>query len=579
VALFLPLQGHQFVSYDDEGYLTRNPWIAAGLTRWGVARAFTSASMGNWHPLTLIANMASVEAVGLDPGAHHLLGLLLHLANTLILFFVLRAMTGRSLPGALVSLLFAVHPLHVEPVAWFAERKELLATLFWGPAVAAHLWLARAPSLLRTLPVATLMALALLAKPTPVSLPFLLLLLDFWPLGRFQGPGSLRGKVRAAVLEKVPLFLLAAVFSVVTYLVQAGSGAFRLLERPSLAVRTANALDAYLTYLRRTLWPSDLDFFYPYPPGGPPVWRAALALLLLGAVTAGVCRRWRSHPHLATGWFWYLGTLVPMIGLVQVGNQALADRYTYVPLTGLFLALAWSLATGGRTGRIGGRVPVTLFLLWVLALLPLSRHRLEAWRDSTTLYTRSLRVNPGNWLAHNNLGVIRFLEGRLDEAALHFQEALTGNSRDPRTRFNLGLIREGAGRTGEAADHYRGAIAADPLFFDAHFRLGRLLAAQGNSAEAGFHLEEALRLNPFLADAHLELALLLAREGDAPGAEERLREAIRLQPGSAEAHRRLGLLLEAQGRTGEAVESFSRAIALGQGRPSPSPPAHRQHGR
>ena len=448
LALYWRVQGHGFLHYDDYQYVVDNPHVRHGLTRQGVLWALTSGYASNWHPLTWLSHMLDCELYGLNPQGHHLNNLLLHIANALLLFRLLLRMTGALWRSAFVAALFALHPLHVESVAWVAERKDVLSTLFWMLTLGAYLRYRERPTGTRYLATLFLFALGLAAKPMLVTLPFVLLLLDCWPLGRMPSPRSLLPLVR----EKAPFFVLAALSSVITFWVQSHWGAV-VLSIP-LKERLANALVSYVGYGAKMLWPVNLACFYPHPLDGLPLWQAAGALLLLAGVTVAVVRAGRRLPYLAVGWLWYLGTLVPVIGLVQVGAQAMADRYTYVPLIGLFVMLSWGAGSLAAKGPLPKIATAALSAALLAALLPLTWSQISHWKDSETLFAHALEVTDRNLLAHNNLGNALARQGRLEEAEFHLVEALRLRPDYAAAQNNLGILRLRQGRFEEAAGHF-----------------------------------------------------------------------------------------------------------------------------
>jgi protein O-mannosyl-transferase len=417
---FWPTFHNRFVNLDDPLYITGNPWVRKGFTREGLVRVWTANVANNWHPLTVLSHMLDCQVFGLDPAGHHGTSLLLHLANVLLLFEVLRRMTGAAGRSAAVAALFAVHPLHVESVAWVAERKDVLSALFWILGMGAYAGYAHRPSLGRYPLVALLMILGLMAKPMVVTLPLALLLLDVWPLGRLElTPGWAR-RLACLAGEKLPLLGLSAAASVVTLRYQTTS--LVPLEILPWRLRLANAAVSYLTYLEKTILPRNLAAFYPVQ-FEIPVWRAAAAGALLCGMTILTVWKVRRAPWLLVGWLWFLGTLVPVIGLVQVGRQALADRYTYIPSIGLFLAICWGLGELAR-GRIRRTALAGAAVVAVLLLAAAARNQVRTWHDSVTLYRHALAVTPGNWVAH--VGLAKALAGQQDWAGAieHYQAAL-----------------------------------------------------------------------------------------------------------------------------------------------------------
>jgi hypothetical protein len=479
--------GNGFVGMDDEAYITGNAHVAGGLSLPAAAWAFRSTERSNWHPLTWLSHQADASLFGLDPAGHHLVGLALHAANAVLLFAVLRGASGALWRPAAVAALFALHPLHVESVAWAAERKDLLSTLLLLLALGAWLRRARRGG---GFPAATaaLFAAALLAKPMPVTFPFLLLVLDWWPLGRWApagvgppGAASARFGVlppAALLREKAALFLLAAASCVVTYRVQEASGAMSGANAIPGAVRAANALVSYVRYLGKAAWPLELAVYYPFSTRIP-WWQWAGALLALVAASAWVLRSARRRPWLAAGWLWYLGTLVPAIGLVQVGGQALADRYTYVPLVGIFVGAVWAAGAGARRPGPGARAIPALVAAVVAALGLLSFRQAGYWRDGETLFRHAQAVSPGSWVILNNLGTALATRGRLAEAEEAFRAALRLEPFRAQLHGNLGRALAAQGRRAEAEQAYRRALLIDPRFAQARANLAALLAEPG----------------------------------------------------------------------------------------------------
>jgi protein O-mannosyl-transferase len=432
LAVWLPALRNGFTNLDDPYYVTANPQVLRGITRAGIAWAMTAKVASNWHPLTLLSHMLDCQLFGLDPAGHHATSLLLHLANVLILFAVLCRMTGAAGRSAVVAALFALHPTHVESVAWVAERKDVLSALFWILAMGAWARYARQPSAGRYLLVALLMVLGLAAKPMVVTLPFALLLLDVWPLDR------LHLGWRRLILEKLPLLALSAASSLITLRYQQASLA--PLDVAPWSLRAANALVAYAAYLGKLFLPRHLAVFYPIPLSIP-AWQAAGAALLLIAITALAVRRARREPWLLTGWLWFLGTLVPVIGLVQVGRQAMADRYLYIPSIGLFLAVVWSVAELGRRHRA---VLATAAGAVLLALAVMTRVQIGYWSDSATLFRHALAATGDNYLAHIGLGKALMGERDCEGAAEQFRAALARYPRLNEARAGLEAVRRAA---------------------------------------------------------------------------------------------------------------------------------------
>jgi len=496
-----------FVNYDDPVYVTDNPQVQSGLGWRTAAWAFTATRAANWHPLTWLSHLLDVTLFGLAPAGHHAVSLAIHAVNAGALFLVLRGLTGALWPSALAAALFALHPLRVESVAWVAERKDVLSAFFWIAALAAYRRYLARPTPQRYLTVFAALALGLAAKPMLVTLPLALLLLDYWPLGRVR-----TGQLGRLLLEKAPLLALAAASCFVTYSVQARGGAVALEETAPIVQRLENGIGSYLRYLEQTLWPRGLAVFYPLETGQGRIREAALAGVLLIALTG--CALWllRRSPYLGVGWFWYLGTLVPVLGLVQVGLQARADRYTYLPSIGVSIAVAWgawALAGRSRSRR------AWLAAGSCAALLGLSlatRAQVSHWRDTVTLFRQALAVAPESLLAHHNLGIALSQRGDMAGAMSHFKRALAIDPLHPQAHYNVGIAYDQLGERAEAVPHYRLAVQVKPDYAEAHNNLGVDLALAGRLQEAIDQFREARRADPALPGVEENLARVLAQQ-------------------------------------------------------------------
>lgn len=574
LAVFGPAAGFGFLAYDDPQYVSANPQVAAGLTWKGVSWAFSTGYFSNWHPLTWLSHMLDVQIFGMNPGAHHLTNLILHVGSTLILFGLLHSLTAALGRSAFVAALFALHPLHVESVAWVSERKDLLSTFLGMLTLAAYVGFARRPRAGRYLAVMLLYAMGLMAKPMLVTLPFVLLLLDFWPLGRLSPDAAPQGQaveasdrssgLGALILEKVPLFALAGASAVATFLVQRAGGNLLSTEEFPLEVRAANAVVSYVLYLSKTLWPASLAAFYPYPRA-----QSTLAvvggLLALAAASVAAIRAARRHPYLAVGWLWYLGTLVPVIGLVQAGEQAMADRYTYVPLIGIFVAAAWGIPV--LLARWPRPVLQGAAAFAVLACALSARAQVRHWGSDRALWTQAVRATAGNAVAHNNLGIALAAEGLEVEAQARFSDAVRLNPRHAEARNNLGASLLKQGRADEAATHLLEAIRLAPEYADARSNLGSSLASLGRPDEAIVHFSEALRLKPASASVRANLGIALAKRGRVEEGLRHLTEAVRIAPEHAEAHYNLAVLLIEQVRFEEAALHLEATLRLNPAHP------------
>ncbi len=524
---------HTFITYDDATYVYQNRMVRDGLSPAGIRWAFVTFHAANWHPLTWISHMADTTLFGNDPWWHHWTSILLHALNSALLFAVLRAMTGTLWRSAAVAALFAVHPLHVQSVAWVSERKDVLSAMFWWLAMGAYARYAVRPCLLRYLIVAGMFALGLLSKPMVVTLPFVFLLLDWWPLGRVPGSPARPGGAQAPKMsvpfllrEKAPLLALSALSAFLTYRAQAGGSA--VWEQPPALTRAGNALISYVKYLLMAVWPSKLAFFYPYPAEDLPWWQPAMAALFLAATTAAALRLAKRAPWFIVGWLWYLGTLVPVIGLVQVGRQAMADRYTYLPLTGVFIAAVWGLhrLAGGRRRAANTLAAAATAVIALLAAG--SWQQVGYWRSGEALFSRALEVTRGNAEAHKHLGKTLFMKGDF----------------------------------GRAAEEYRAALRIIPEYAEVHSDLGAALFNLGERRSAISHFRSAVRHRPEFPEALSNLASALAAEGEQVQAIAAYRRALALSPDNPDIHNNLGVVLMRLGRMGEARESFSAALAI-----------------
>jgi tetratricopeptide (TPR) repeat protein len=566
LAVYMQVTGHEIGYYDDELYVTENRHVQGGLTIDSVVWAFTTTHASNWHPLTWLSHMLDCQVFGMNPGWHHLINVLFHLANTLLLFLVFRRMTAALWRSAVVAALFALHPLHVESVAWVAERKDVLSTFFWMLTMWSYARYVEHPGPGRYVPVLLFFGLGLMAKPMLVALPFVLLLLDYWPLARFQiGPPSRndsdapRGpSVPRVVLEKVPLFVVAMASSIVTFLAQQSGGTLGSFAVYPLDVRIANALVAYVGYLGKMIWPFQLAVLYPHP-GTLPMWQVAMAASLLIAITLLAIRFLRERPYLAVGWLWYVGTLVPVSGLVQVGMQGMADRYTYVPLIGIFLMIAWGVpdvAARWRYGRIG---LATISAALLAIMMATSWAQVRYWKNGTTLYEHALDVTVNNYLVYNNLGNI-FLElGKSDEAIPYFRKALRIDPAFVLAHFNLGSALDAQGKFDEAVSHYVEAVRLDPEFAEARTNLAVVFIKRGKIDEAVRQLRQALRAKPELAKAHYNLGVAYRHRGDYREAQKEWERAIEIDPEDAKSLSNLGNIAAYSRSFDQAREYYSRA--------------------
>ncbi len=549
LAIFLiyrPVQDFDFIGYDDNMYVLGNPQIQQGFTRDAVIRAFHDFHTGHWHPLTWFSHMLDWQLFGHNAGGHHWTNLLFHLFNTLLLFFLLDYMTGEVWKSVFVAALFAVHPLNVESVAWVAERKNVLSTFLWLAAMAAYVRYVNHPGLRRYTAVAFLFTLGLMAKPMLVTMPFILLLLDYWPLKRLPSPehreinngsrpffslvrksphaplckGGLKGGFHdlrrptghAGLLwEKVPLLMLSVLSSLITFHAAVEGDALRSLSAFPIIVRMENALVSLVLYLKKMIFPHDLAVFYPFP-ADYPLWKPVAAAFLLGGITLAVLWAAKRRRYLAVGWFWYLITMMPVIGIIQVGAQSMADRYVYVPYIGLFIILAWGVPDILKRWRY--RIVffplITLVILSVLGCL--AWRQVEYWKDAETVFRHAIRVTEGNYLAHNNLGAALARKGKFDAALIQYEEALRIKPQYADAFFNRGEALAALRRLTDAESSYKDALRVKPSLAEAHNNLGIIMASRGRMDEAASHFIAALRIRPDYKIAEDNLRFLLQEQ-------------------------------------------------------------------
>jgi tetratricopeptide (TPR) repeat protein len=555
---------HGFVTFDDDRCVYQNPVVTKGLSFGNVGWAFTHSEVGHWDPLTTLSHMLDCQFYGLHPWGHHLTNVLLHAVGTALLFLMLREMTGLLWRSGFAAALWAVHPLRVESVAWVAERKDVLSGIFFMLTLWAYVRYARSPALRgRYAMVVLWFVLGLMSKSMLVTLPFVLLLLDYWPLRRFEAGLHSNGmltNVRQLVVEKIPLLLLSAAFAVVQ--MQADREALLSLDNTPLAQRLGNAVVTYGVYLRQMVWPVDMGVYYPHPGNELSWWEVALVLMVLCAVSAGVIVERKKQPWLAVGWLWYLGMLVPVIGIVQSGGLARADRYTYLPQIGLFVSVTWMVADCSGKVRNSRAFAIVISGIVLSALLVAAFHQTSYWRDSITLWTHTIGCTRDNEIAHNNLGVALVQQGRVEEAVAHYREALRITPTYLEARKNLGGILLRNGKLEEAIAQFRIALLVNPTDADTHFNLGDALLQQRETEEAAVQFRETLLINPDNAKACYYLGNTLLQQGHNEEAVISYREALRINPNYAYAHFNLGGVLLQQGRDQEAIAHVWKALEL-----------------
>jgi hypothetical protein len=500
IAVYAPVGGFTFLNYDDNVYVVDNARVSQGLSGDNAVWSLTAFENGNWHPLTLLSHMLDVQLFGLDAGWHHRVNLAFHVLNVLLLFWLLAETTSRAWLSAFVAALFAVHPLNVQTVAWISERKSLLSTALWILALIAYTRNRRHPEAKTFALVVALSGLALAAKPMAVSIPLTIVLLDIWPL-----------RVRGLSWVLAPVTALAALCGVLTLLAQRAANAIQPAASYPLSVRVANAVVSYVWYLKKMVWPSRLIAFYPHPLSGLTSAEIATCVVVLLLIVGAIVAVGRAFPPIPVGWIWYAGTLLPVAGIIQVGSQAHADRYAYIPLIGIYIIVVWTIAAvTARNARSWGTLASIAAVCWIGALSLVTRAQLPYWRDSVSLFQRAIDVVPDNPLAHNNLGMALVETDRLADALPHFQKAVELAPEDTDARSNLGNALRGLGRPADAVLEYRKAMEQAPGDATVHYNLATALLDLGRTGEAVMELHEAVRLNPSYEKAR---ALLERIEG------------------------------------------------------------------
>jgi tetratricopeptide (TPR) repeat protein len=599
------VQSYGFVNYDDPKYILSNYKIQSEIDLDSILYAFKDVHTGHWHPLTILSHMLDWQLFGDNAGGHHWTSVIIHILNTILLFIFFRYVTGAIWKSAFIAALFALHPLNVESVAWIAERKNVLSTFFWILTMLFYVWYVQLPGWKRYLPVFFCFALGLMSKSMLVTLPFVLLLLDYWPLNRmginFQNDDQNettsiiadKSRLFFLVLEKIPLLVLTIISIGLTFYAAQSVNTVTIGDILPLTARISNAIFSYAVYIRELFWPFDLAVFYPYT--YIPIWRVSVAALLLAVITILAIRYYRKYPHFIVGWFWYLGTLVPVIGFVQVGGQSMADRYVYIPFIGIFLMIVWGMAT-----MLKKQSPVKVLALFsgiVLSGLLVTTHfQVKYWKNTITLFEHALKVTQKNYVANYCFATELFLQNRLDEAIFYFNEAIKIDPERDLAFTGLGCALGKKGEINEAIVAFQRAIDLNPYSVDAHYNLsitlmqmnrvdeaigeyrkaiqinsnnpilrnnfGNVLAAKGRYGEAALEYAEAVRIQPKNASAHNNLAMVLMWQGKVDEAEKHFREALRLHPEYANAHFNLANILKKKGLLHEADLHYREAIRI-----------------
>jgi tetratricopeptide (TPR) repeat protein len=552
--VFWQVRNFDFVDYDDDVYVSENPHVLNGLTAGAVIWAFTTDHAAFWHPLTWLSLMLDRQLFGPSPAGFHLINLFFHIANTLLLFLVLKQMTNAIWQSAFVAALFALHPLHVESVAWIAERKDVLSTFFWLLAMLAYVRYVKQPNAARYLLVLFIFVLGLMAKPMLVTLPFVLLLLDYWP---FQRKISWR-----LLVEKVPFIVLSIVSSVIAFLAQQSSNSISSFTGLPLKFRIGNALISYMKYIGKLFRPGGLTAFYPHPVENVSVLYAVISAVFLLIVTILVIRFAKNHRYLVTGWFWYLGTLIPVLGIIQVGNHAMADRYTYITLTGLFIIIAWGLSE--LLAKLPQRkIILGLSMAIVLATLGIFAHRQTSyWKNSFTLFSHANQVTQNNYLAHNNLGVAYAKLGNYQLAMESYMQAIKIRPDYAMAFYNRGIVYEKLNLLPQAIEVDKQAIIFKPDYPEAHYNLGVVYDKLARSDEAIESYNQAIRIRPNYAKAYLGLGVVYGKLSRPAEAIEAYKQAIKIEPDLAEAYNNLGVVYGRLGRWPDAIEACKNAVRI-----------------
>jgi tetratricopeptide (TPR) repeat protein len=576
LAFYSSISHNRFIGYDDPDYILDNPHVKAGLSWKTLEWAFLTNTAANWHPLTWLSHALDCDLFDLNPAGPHWENVLLHALNAVLLFWLLQSATRHRWRSLLVAALFALHPINVESVAWAAERKNVLSLFFFLLALYSYVWYTRKPAPSRYLAVFGFFLLALLAKPQVIAFPFLLLLFDDWPLNRYvsslhptpprKKPVPLSSTPRFLQLawEKVPLFLLAAASAIVTMLAQSSGGAVKDLARIGLPLRLETSVVSYLRYLGKAFWPARLVGLYPHPTQLYPAWQVAAAIFLLLLITAAACARFRQQPYLAVGWFWFLGSLVPMIGLVQVGEQALADRYAYLSFIGLFLASVWLLADLSPSLRVPPRWLAVPSVGCALLLGTLTYRQVTYWQDTETFWRRALALTSNNYIAERNLAALLHSQSRNDEASQHLRSALAIRPDDLLSNLYFAADQRSRGDLPSAIEHYQlvAQRATRPrLLAQANTELAAIYGQLGNLSQAKLHFQTSLQLVPNQPSVMISLGLIAFHSGDLDQAAIQFHAASQLQPTDVN-QLLLAQTLQLQGHSNQAAAIVTRLQRL-----------------
>ncbi len=570
-SIYYQVFNFDFINFDDDGYVYENSYVLSGLNKASSCWALTTTRMANWHPVTWLSYMADTQMFGVNPMGYHLSNLFFHIINSILLFLLLCRITGALWRSCFVAFLFAVHPLHIESVAWIAERKDVLSCLFFLITIYLYSSYIEKPKLSKYIMALLAFAVGLMSKPMIVTLPFLLLLLDYWPLGRIhdleamklgnQHSGSIRSLFNNVILEKIPFIMLSILSAGVTIFAQYKGNAVSSLEELPFFYRFENAIVAYFSYILKTVWPNQLSIIYPM--SSLSTWEVIGSLLFLVFVSSIVIRYHKIYPYLLVGWFWFFISLLPVIGLLQVGLQKMADRYTYLPLVGLFIMIAWGMPE--LLNRLHYKRPLiaVVAVLIVLSLSFYSWRQVKFWENSEKLFTHALEVaHDGNFQAHNLLGLALLRQGRIDDAISQISEAVQINPKSPEMLFSLGKALAIQGKYDKAATQYDNAWRLQPNNAMANYNMGTILSQMGNFQQAVDFFLVAIKIDPDNYEARNNLGIAYAKLGKINEAITQFTEALRSDSQSSKINYNLGVTLAAQGRYSDADKYFKEALRI-----------------
>jgi tetratricopeptide (TPR) repeat protein len=554
LAVYWQVQNFEFINYDDNLYVTQNYLTQSGLTYHGIIKAFADTHTGNWHPLTMLSHMLDWQLFGTKACGHHWTSVIIHIFNAILLFLLFKTMTGALWRSAFIAALFAIHPINLESVAWIAERKNVLSTFFWILTMLCYVWYVKVPGWKRYLIVFFCFVLGLMTKAMLVTIPFVLLLMDFWPLNRMtvhdQQESSItpfpvkKVKTSFLILEKIPFLMMAALFVWITVYAQKTVNAFSNPEVLPLFNRVTNAIVSYCLYMKKLFWPTDLAIFYPFNPIS--VWKVSLAALFIIFVTIVACKYFKKYPYLIVGWFWYLGTMIPVIGLIQVGRQSMADRYAYVPLIGLFVMVAWTIPQISSKLR-HGKIYISLtFIIFIIIMTVSSYARISIWQNTTTLFENALRINPKNYFAYNLLGLEEADQGHHEKALQYYHMSLKMNPNNDQAYNNAGNVFLMLGKYQDAYSCYQKAILINDKQAMAYHNLGVLFALNNKADQAIIYFKKSLAIMPDYSNAHISMGITLFSMGNIKDAIYHYNRALNLNPNSIAARKGLNDCLEMQ---------------------------------